>query len=40
MRKSMIKAKNPNAWNGKSAIDPKFVLEVNKETNGLTLPSV
>ena len=36
----MIKAKNPSDWKGKLATELKFVLEVNKETNGFTLPSV
>ena len=36
----MINAKKPSDWNGKLATELKFVLEVNKETKGLTLPSV
>src|SRR5687767_8489193 len=39
MRNIMSNAKKPRAWNGKPPIELKFVLEVNNETRGLTLPS-
>src|SRR5688572_11326075 len=39
MRNKMSNAKKPKAWNGKPAIELEFVLEVNNETRGLTLPS-